>query len=530
MTRRLTAALTTIATAMTMLAIVGASPSTSAQRPTSSLRATPTRFVGGQALTFVGRIPGAANKDLKIQTLFNRAGDRWITRPGVVGRTNGQGEFRFTHVAPSNYKIRYRVKAVGGRASKAIQFEPRQQEVTISLNGGAAQKSGRVVSGRAFRIHVNTTPTGRGDLGRPPPAFPGRPIALQQRVTGGQWSTVASTTASQQGTAQFTLTAGAPGTTAYRVRQAAITSGANDIGWFPSFPLEVRVVSTSRSVPASARTTSARASTSSVPVATTSMPTTLARSGGGGAQASSRYKWGPTQWDFAWETGEALTDKPSRGRKIAGAWIDRSNGSGRAAPYNGGMALSSHVSEFPGKGDHGSNSVTLEGNALTYGRWEFRRRIDVFERKGRDYRVKIDLVPARAEDARCGANTINVSSVGFNSRKANLGVTSSDGKRSWSGSRRIPRLGSGPHTFGVEVTRSHITWFLNGRSLATVKNRRAVPGVPLTPRLSLVGKGNKEMRRTRVLYDWQRGWSLNKQARTAQRGPALKVKNRRNAC
>ena len=194
------------------------------------------------------------------------------------------------------------------------------------------------------------------------------------------------------------------------------------------------------------------------------------------------------------------------------------------------MALSTNVSEWPGDGDHGTTSVTLRGNAQTYGRWEFRRRIDVFEDAGPDYKVKIDLVPEKAKHDRCGANTVNVAEVTYDATKVKIGVKSQRAKKSWQGNRRIPRLSDGPHTFGIELTRSHITWFLDGRSLATVKNKKAVPGVPLTPRLSLVGKKQEEMRRTRVLYDWQRAWQLNKQAKKAKVGKGLKSKKLKKAC
>lgn len=545
MKQRLTSALAVVALATAPLAVVGLSPvapvapaaatqSSStpppSQRVSGALRVSPERFVGGQALTFVGRIPAASDSRLKIQTLFNRPGDRWVTRPGVVGRSNDRGEFRFVEPGPSNYKIRYRVRAANGRVSAPVQFEPRQQEVVLSLGGAPVQQPGRVASGSRFSIMVNTTPTGRGDLGRPAPAFPGRTLALQERVAGNRWATIDTAPSTTDGTARFDLTAGAPGRTAYRIRQAAITSGVNEIGWFPSFPLQVQVLAPGARPVAPHARRDVRARAGSRPIAAPSMTAMSARSGGGGPQASKRYTWGAPQWDFAWEGGESLTDKPYRGRKRAGAWIDRSNGSGRVAHYNGGMALASNVSEFPGTGDNGTVSATLTGNALTYGRWEFRRRLDVFESSGHGYRAKIQLVPASAADGLCGANTVTVADVGFNSKRATLGVRSSNGTRAWTGSRRIARLGDRAHTFGIEITRRHITWFLDGRSMATVRSSAAIPGVPLTPRLSLIGNQQEEMQRTRVIYDWQRGWTLNKQARKAKKGRSLRSKNVRNGC
>lgn len=525
MRRQLLGAMTALATGLTVVAVLGASPSTSVERAASSLKISPDVFVGGQSLHFVGSISGAPNSQLKIETLFSRGGDAWNTRDGIVGTTNSAGAFDFYFPGPNNFGIRYRVKASNGKTSPPVVLEPRQQEVELSLNDGEPQEPGTVVSGDDFTIYVDTTPTGRGNLGRPAPPFPGRELALQQRVRGDQWTTVQTAPASNTGTAQFTLTAGTPGPLAYRIRQDDITTGGNKIGWFPSFPLELTVVSSRAAARAS--TTSPAIGPVASPVVTRS---TSARSTGGTPLASQRYRWGPPAFDFAWEEGESLTSPPYRGTKRKGKWIDRSDGSGRVAHYNGGMGLGSNVSEFPGDGDHGSTSATLKGNALKYGRWEFRRRIDVFENVGPDYRIKIELVPAKAKQDHCGANTITVADVSYNSGSAKLGVNSYRAKKSWSGSKKIPKLGDGPHSFGIEVTRDHITWFLDGNSLATVKNRKVSPGVPLTPRLSLVGQQQNEMRRTRVLYDWQRGWPLNKQAQKAKRGSGLKARKLKGAC
>ena len=534
MKRRLVGATTALATTLTALALVGASPGVSAERKAASLTATPDIFVGGQGLNFVGTIPGAPNKKIRIETRTNRPGDQWNLRPAVVGSTNAQGEFDIVYQAPNNFGIKYRLTASNGKSSSAVLFEPRQQEVVLSLNGGPEQAPGSVVSGDDFTIDVNTTPTGRGNLGRPAPPFPGRELALQQRVRGDQWKTVATAPADDKGAARFTLTAPAPGDLAYRIRQEDIKTGGNQIGWFPSFPLEITVLAPGAAAklptsfaPSAVATRTGSTTTEDADAAPTTV--TFPRSGGT-PLASQRYKWGPTTWDFAWVDGESLTDPPYRGRKLKGRWIDASDGSGRASHYNGGMALSTNVSEWPGDGDHGTTSVTLRGNAQTYGRWEFRRRIDVFEDAGPDYKVKIDLVPEKAKHDRCGANTVNVAEVTYDATKVKIGVKSQRAKKSWQGNRRIPRLSDGPHTFGIELTRSHITWFLDGRSLATVKNKKAVPGVPLTPRLSLVGKKQEEMRRTRVLYDWQRAWQLNKQAKKAKVGKGLKSKKLKKAC
>ena len=79
------------------------------------------------------------------------------------------------------------------------------------------------------------------------------------------------------------------------------------------------------------------------------------------------------------------------------------------------------------------------------------------------------------------------------------------------------------------MSRRHISWFANGRIIATVRSRAAVSDVPMTLRLSLVGEGQQEMNRTKAISDWQRGFSL-KRGRLATRGHALRAGNHAGGC
>ena len=70
------------------------------------------------------------------------------------------------------------------------------------------------------------------------------------------------------------------------------------------------------------------------------------------------------------------------------------------------------------------------------------------------------------------------------------------------------------HAVAVEVSRRHITWFLNGVPVGTVKAAAARSGVPMTLRLSLEGKGRSEMNQVILQSDWQRGFSLDRGSST----------------
>ncbi len=235
--------------------------------------------------------------------------------------------------------------------------------------------------------------------------------------------------------------------------------------------------------------------------------------------ASSTHKWGSSLWDFAWEFGESLTSRPYRGTDRVGKWLDSSNGTGRAAKHNGGLSLDSQRG-VEGWGDRGTTAATLRGQPMKYGRWETKLRMKTAENNARDYRVRAELIPDNPAAYHCGAKNITIAEVTAHGSRLVVGAKS--GNRQWTYSKRLTAFKRGGSVaFAVEVTRRHISWFLNGRVIATVRSRSAVSDVPLTMRLSLVGSGQREMNRVIVISDWQRGWSLDR-GRPDARGHALR--------
>ena len=118
-----------------------------------------------------------------------------------------------------------------------------------------------------------------------------------------------------------------------------------------------------------------------------------------------------------------------------------------------------------------------------------------------------ELIPARAADYDCGAHNITIASISPFSHRVRFGVRSP--RHAWRGSARddyTPRVGA--FNVGVEVARRHLTWFLDGNAVASVANPAAVPGVPMTLRLSLRGRGQLEMNQTSLISDWQRGFPI----------------------
>jgi hypothetical protein len=472
---------------------------------TGSLAVSPTNYVGGQRLTWTGSVGHPGRRPLVLQFAMGVVkGHTWSTVAGFRDHTRKDGSFSFTYPAPSMFNIRYRVKA-GQYASPARVFNAKTQDLTLRVTGqpvNNTQAPGLVNADQSFGITVDTVPDNiyRSPDSQNLPVFKGRTLALQKRVDASTWRTITTTTVGKDGLAQFSGLREAAGVSVFRVRAGDYFTDGNKIGWTQSFPLYVLAGRDAQVWYASHYGTTLP---TSVPVD---------KPAGGGYQsptASQRYRWFPSKFDFAWEYGQSLTSPPARGTRLRGGWQESATGGGRVAKYNGGLALDSKRYAGAGPGDFGTTRATLQGNALTHGRWETSLRIrNAFERGGRAYQVLAELVPARAVDYDCGRHNITIASISPFSRRVDFGVRNA--RHSWDGTTTagyIPLVK--PYNAAIEVAHGHITWFLNGAAVGSVTSDAAVPGVPLTLRLSLVGDPDKEMDQTALISDWQRGFPVN---------------------
>jgi len=465
----------------------------------ATLTVSPGAYVGGQAVTFEGNIGRTGERRITLQKNMNRPGDGWGDIEGFSTMTRADGSFRFDFPAPGMFNLSYRVVS-GDLATPGWTFDAKSQDLTLEVySDDSALSQGQVLAGAPFVINVNTTPTlaRRPDL--PSPIFPGRTLTLQQRTADGRWQTLGTTVTDDLGQGQFVNEVAAPGVVVYRVRQEDYKQGGNNIGWFPSFPTYVDVLDPSAPYPAPPEPEPKSTEPDSLPYV----------QGTGATTASQTYRWAPSQFDFAWESGQSLTSAPYRGLNPRGWWLDSSDGSGRASQHNGGLMLNSQRDNFNGPGDFGSTAVTLRGNPMTYGRWEGRLRLKSTESEARDYSVRLELIPDRARDYKCGAQNITVAEVTAHASKVSFGVKSRNGTQ-WSRTLRDVPTNGPAIAFAVEVSKRHISWFKEGKLVGSVRSRAAVSDVPMTLRMSMVGDGQQEMNRTQVISDWMRGFTLDR--------------------
>ena len=469
-------------------------------RARASLAVTPETVVPGQAVRFTGDIGKPGKQDVHIQWNMNRPGDVWVDVANTTHKTDRKGRFDFTFPAPSalGLPIGLRVAGAKGLKTPSYQLKARPQELTVSLAGDRAdQPSYSVLPGLPFNVVVDTTPAVRSTLGTPP-ALPGRAVTLQQRVDGNRWQTVATGATDADGHATFPVLAPLTGDLVLRAREERWTQGGDQIGWFPSFPTYF----SAELVPGlpDLRPARAGAAVDTAPVAERKDPLR--------PTASQTWGWGGSLWDYDWGFGEDFDWAPYRGTWLDGRWLDTSDGSGRAVPFNGGLVLQSKLAHT-GAGDHGTTTATLQGSSQVRGRWEFRLQGHAWESGPRPYRYLVELVPEGAPLVACSPESIVVADVTVGARGLRIGVRSRRSGSVWSGLDAKAYLAEQPFNMAVEVGKKHVTWFRDAKPIATVKGGKAQLGVPLVPRVSLVG-GPEEMNGAQVDSDWQRMFSLDK--------------------
>lgn len=518
-------AATPLLVAPALVAPAAAGPTTSNG---ASLQISPKEYVGGQRITFAGDLGVTGQRRIKLQVNLSRPGDTWNDVKDFKPRTTrADGTFRFRYLAPSMFGIQMRV-ASGRFHTPAQEFHALSQDLVVGLRPGVSGlEPGQVLVDRPFELTVDTTPEAVSDLARrtdlPPPAFPGRELTLQRRQ-GGSWVDVATdaVTTDAQGRGTFGgLVLGAAGQTmVYRVVQEAWTQGKSRVGWYPSFPVYVDVVSNARTARA-VSTGSLATLTAAGADPVTREPGTLLQLARDVASktAAERYQWRPSLWDFGWTYGESLSDRPSRGSDRTGWWDEWSDGTGRSAKHNGGLMLDSQRQNKDGYGASvGTTMVTLRDNARSRGRWEVRLRMKSTETAHRDLRALIELVPADAA-AGCRATGITIAEASPHQRGITIGARNSAGDE-WRRTEGGVSVNGTSHAVAVEVTDQHISWFLEGQLIGTVTSKAAIPDVPLTLRLSLQGEGQQQVNRTQAIFDWMRGYGLDR-GQQVDGGPAL---------
>jgi hypothetical protein len=470
-------------------------------------------FVGGQGLYWTGSIGVSGVRTITMQRFLGRDGDAWEDVEYFSSTTDASGQFAYWYPAPAMRSIQYRVVS-DSYVTPSVQLMAVQPDLVLWVTGkdrDNPEDIGSAVADQPFGISVDSTP----DLFRRPDTeglqpIRGRKLTLQRRVDGkgDEWVTVDRTKSDRKGMGYFTgVTESTPGDVVYRVREEDWTKRHDEIGWFPSFPTYVTIS------PRGAEPRPAMAS----PVGWAAGAVEDRTAGGSPGTAAARYHWAPSLFDFAWEKGESLTSPPWRGTNQKGWWLDYSDGGGRVSKDGGGLVFDSKRLNDEGPGDFGTTRATLQENPIAFGRWEIKLWPKVDESDAKDYQLRFELVPEKAQGDIC--RTITVADFTDHGTTVNFGVNA--GKNKWTGSAEVGKIDFRTMAFALEIGPDHITWFVDGEPVGTVTDPNAIAEIPRTMRISMVGDAGREMNRTTLKSDWQRGFPLTR-GEQVKNGPAMK--------
>ena len=174
-----------------------------------------------------------------------------------------------------------------------------------------------------------------------------------------------------------------------------------------------------------------------------------------------------------------------------------------------------------------SAQMTIPGRA--YGRWETRLRQRQYGHKHTPYRVLTELVPVTKEGEGCGEQNIALNKFTMADNKVNFYIRSRPDNLYQASMKR----GFGQdqwHTFAVEVTRKHISWFVDSHVIRTETRPEALTGRKFQVRFTMEAEKGKRMNKARMQMDWLRYWNLNDKAKKSIKAPQPELTTYTKSC
>jgi len=136
-------------------------------------------------------------------------------------------------------------------------------------------------------------------------------------------------------------------------------------------------------------------------------------------------------------------------------------------------------------------------------------------------------VPTKA--SHCGGGGLVLSDYALNGRRARVHVRNLP-RHDFTTAKRMALRDNEFHTFAVEVTRHHISWFVDTKVIRTEKRPEARTGAAYNVRFRLQAARGKAMRQGRMQMDWVRYYTLERKNAKSIKAPALHHTSYAGAC
>ena len=174
-----------------------------------------------------------------------------------------------------------------------------------------------------------------------------------------------------------------------------------------------------------------------------------------------------------------------------------------------------------------SAQMTIPGRA--YGRWETRLRQRQYGHRFTPYRVLTELVPVTKAGEGCGEQNIALNRFKMGGHEVNFYIRSRPDNLYQASLKR--GLGQDQwHTYAVEVTRKHISWFVDSHVIRTETRPEALTGRKFQVRFTMQAVKGKRMNKARMQMDWLRYWNLNSPNKRSTKAPEPKQTTYTLAC
>ena len=227
----------------------------------------------------------------------------------------------------------------------------------------------------------------------------------------------------------------------------------------------------------------------------------------GPTNAGKVYRWGDSQWHDDFIGPVKRMWRENRPRQI--------NNQHGMLTINGTAA-------------GGDVVATLTGHNRRYGRWETRVRAEQYSSRHTPYRVIAELVPTQG-GYHCGARNIVLESYKLGTSRAQMAIRTRPDNQFTYGKRL--NLRPGPfHTYAVEVTKSHVSWFVDAHVVMTERRPAALSGAMYAMRFRLDAVKGARMNPGRMQMDWMRYYTLARKNAHSIKAPAATRRTYRSSC
>jgi hypothetical protein len=172
--------------------------------------------------------------------------------------------------------------------------------------------------------------------------------------------------------------------------------------------------------------------------------------------------------------------------------------------------------------------ATYLGHNRQYGRWEARVRSRQYGSTGTPYKLYWELVP-RTGGYHCEAHNLVLASYPLGTNTATMHLRKLP-DTDFAASVNTPLSDNEFHTYAVEVTPDHVSWFVDTKVIRTERRAAALSVENYAMRFRLQGTPAAQMRQGRMQMDWARFYTLARKNAQPITAPAMTQTTYDGAC